>query len=373
MKISKRDALCWFEFFSSLPEDEPLGIRQTEILYAGIAQLERAVEKRRAPLLQSLNAETFGGRTLFCGDKTKFPRGCASCLAGTGLNAIRKTNRCNLRCPFCYDYGQMDNQPPVGEGLWEIGGTRFYREDLPLLLTLQKAPPGICYVYLEPFLEIDEYMPVIEIFHKKNVYQHMYTNGTLATEENLKKLGDAGLDELRFNLGASNVSDRVIDMMAAAKKYIPFVGVETPMTPEFFRLFHEKKEAVLQTGIDFMNMAELHLNPNNVDNYLGEPMYMTRMGYLSPIWSRDLTLRLMLECEREHWPLCLHDCSNRTKFARDLNLKAKEGGWFGQSAYGREFESISASWFLSALKDEGLPFPEEEEMPKGYRVGDLVL
>lgn len=55
----------------------------------------------------------------------------------------------------------------------------------------------------------------------------MYTNGTLATEENLKALGEAGLDELRFNLGASNASDKVIEAIATAKKYIKYVGIET--------------------------------------------------------------------------------------------------------------------------------------------------
>ena len=31
MKISKSDALNWFRFFSALPDDEPLGVRQQEI------------------------------------------------------------------------------------------------------------------------------------------------------------------------------------------------------------------------------------------------------------------------------------------------------------------------------------------------------
>ena len=34
MKISKKDALMWFRFFAQLEEDEPLGPRQTEIVYA---------------------------------------------------------------------------------------------------------------------------------------------------------------------------------------------------------------------------------------------------------------------------------------------------------------------------------------------------
>ena len=103
---------------------------------------------------------------------------------------------------------------PVGEGLWEIGGTKFYEEDLYLLLDVQKKPTGICYVYLEPFMEIELYYPVVKKFHDAGIWQHMYTNGIHANRENLRALADAGLDELRFNLGASGCSDRALKTCA---------------------------------------------------------------------------------------------------------------------------------------------------------------
>ena len=238
MYISKKDALAWFEFFAELPEDEALMPRQQEIVLATLSQIEAAEEARvkrlrsEIPGLKSLN-----GRSFYVGEDARFPRGCRSCLLGTGLSAVRKTNRCNLNCPFCYDYGEMDMQPPVGEGYWEIGGTRFREEDLELLFSIDKKPTGVAYVYLEPFMEIEKYYGVISKFHAAGVYQHMYTNGTLATEENLRALGEAGLDELRFNLGASGCADRVIDAIDYAKRFIPKVGIETPMTPEFYETF----------------------------------------------------------------------------------------------------------------------------------------
>ena len=222
-------------------------------------------------------------------------------------------------------------------------------------------------------MEIEKYYGIIRKFHEAGIYQHMYTNGTLATEANLRALGEAGLNELRFNLGASNAADRVIDMIGIAKKHIPMVGIETPMTPVLYEKFLEKKDRILATGLDFMNCAELHLNPNNIDNYWGEPLYMARQGYVSPIWSRELTLKLMRQAAEERWPIVLHDCSNRTKFARDLNLRAKEGGWFGASGYGNEFGGIPYAAFLPILRDEGFRFLEEAPLPEGYRPGDVVL
>ena len=112
----------------------------------------------------------------------------------------------------------------------------------------------------------------------------------------------------------------------------------------------------MDTGLDFINCAELHLNPNNIENYWGEKMYIARHGYISPIWSRELTLRFMAAAAKEKWNLVVHDCSNDTKFARDLNLGAKEGKWFGASSYTSEFLEIPYAVFLPVLRDEEFNF-----------------
>ncbi len=374
MKISKKDALIWFEFFAVLPEDEELMTKQQEIVYATLAQIEAAVDYRNDKLMSQIKGlKTLENRTLFVGNESKFPQGCRSCLLGTGLSAIRKTNTCNLTCKFCYHYGELDDIPPIGEGMWEIGGTKFYEKDLDLLLSIQRKPSGISYVYLEPFMEIEKYFTIIKKFSDAQVYQHLYTNGTLATEETLKALGEAGLDEIRFNLGASNCSDKVIENIRIAKKYIKNVGIETPMTPEFYEAFFRKKQAIFETKLDFINCAELHLNENNIGNYPGENMYMTRLGYISPIWSRELTLKFMQIADEESWKLTVHDCSNHTKFARGLNLSSKEGRWFGASNYACEFSKIPYDVFLPILRDDHFKFLSEEELPESYRAGEMVF
>lgn len=375
MKISKKDALSWFEFFSILPDDEQIMVKQQEIMYAVFAQIEEAIDLRNDHLMADIKGlKTLAQRTYYVGEDDKFPKGCRSCLLGTGLNAIRKTNKCNLDCKFCYNYGELDDIAPVGEGMWEIGGTKFYEKDIDLLLSIQRKPTGVAYVYLEPFMEIEKYYPMIRKFKNQEVYQHLYTNGTLANEENLKALGEAGLNELRFNLGASGCADIVIRNIGIAKKYIPKVGIETPMTPEFFETFFQKKQSILETGLDFINCAELHLNDNNLDNYFGENMYISRQGYVSPTWSRELTLKFMKIADDEKWDLVVHDCSNFTKFARDLNLSSREGKWFGAaSGYGMEFSRPPFEAFLPILRDDSFQFVTEEELPLGYKPGELIF
>lgn len=374
MRISKKDALAWFEFYSILPEDEELTIKHQEIIYATFAQIEAAIDYRNDVLMSQIKGlKTLQNRTLYVGPDSKFPNGCRSCLLGTGLSAIRKTNRCNLECKFCYNYGQLEDIPPVGEGMWEIGGTKFYEKDIDLLLSIHKKPTGISYVYLEPFMEIEKYLPVIKKFSDAGIHQHLYTNGTLASEETLRSLGEAGLNEIRFNLGASECSDKVIENMGIAKEYIRRVGIETPMTPEFYEAFFEKKHEIMATGLDFINCAELHLNENNIGNYCGENMYICRHGYISPIWSRELTLKFMKIAAEEGWDLAVHDCSNYTKFARGLNLGTNQGMWFGASNYACEFSRIPYEVFLPILRDDRFHFIIEEELPDGYKIGDIVL
>ena len=374
MKISKKDALAWFEFFSLLPEDEGLCSKYEEIIYATFYQIEAAIDKRNQDLKSQIKGlKTFHNRSLYVGSDLKFPVGCRSCLTGHGLGAVRKTNTCNLECKFCYNYGELEESSPIGEGMWEIGGTKFYERDLDLLFSIHEKPTGIAYVYLEPFMEIEKYYDFIKRFRQEGIHQHMYTNGTLVTEEALKALSQAGLNEIRFNLGASNCSDQVIENIKLAKRYIDKVGIETPMTQEFYDTFLLKKESILNTGLDFINCAELHLNENNIYNYFGENMYISRHGYISPIWSRQLTFQLMKMADEENWDFVVHDCSNDTKFARGLNLSNKTSMWFGASGYTSEFQKIPFDVFLPILRDDSFKFLTEEALPDAYKIGAIIF
>ncbi len=366
MNISKKDALEWFSYLSSLSGDKTEVFKQFSIVIdSTIRQIEKVVNYKVGVLQEEIKSlNNFKNRTFFVGESSKFPKGCISCLFGDGLGGIRKTNKCNLQCKFCYYYDNLDTQEAIPDGMWEIGESLFYEEDIDLLFSIQKKPSGVAYVYLEPFLEIEKYYDVIKKLSDLGIYQHMYTNGSLCTEENLKKLGASGLNELRFNLGAVNCSDKVIEYMKIAKKYIPQVGIETPMTPEFYEQFQIKKDKIIETGIDFINCAELHFGEDNINNYIGEKMYMSRRGYISPIWSRELTLKLMKQAEDERWDLVVHDCSNHTKYTRELNKSFKQGEPFGSTNYRSEFERFLPHIFLPILRDNEFKFLEEDELPR---------
>ena len=71
----------WFEFFSNLPEDEELMVKQQEIVYATFAQIEAAVEHRNNLIMSEIKGlKTLENRTYFVGNENKFSKGCRSCL-----------------------------------------------------------------------------------------------------------------------------------------------------------------------------------------------------------------------------------------------------------------------------------------------------
>ena len=54
MKISKKDALQWFEFFSELPDDEEISAEHEEIIYATFSQIEAAVDQQNDLLMSDI-------------------------------------------------------------------------------------------------------------------------------------------------------------------------------------------------------------------------------------------------------------------------------------------------------------------------------
>lgn len=370
MNISKKDAIEWFKYLADIPSDNEEIFKEYDVIIRStLRQIERSYMNKIKRMQEEIShLENFKGRTYFLGDKEKFPKGCISCLFGDGLGGVRKTHTCNLTCKFCYYHDTMDEVEVIPDGMWDIGDTLYEEEDIDLLLSTQKKPTGIAYVYLEPFMEIEKYYGIVKKFSDAGVHQHMYTNGTLSTDENLKALAEAGLDELRFNLGATNCSDKVIEAMRMARKYFKSVGIETPMTPEFYESFMKKKEEILAIGLDFINCAEFHLGPDNINNYSGEKFYTYRNGYLSPTWSREITYKIMKMAAEEGWEMLVHDCSNHTKYAREINKASKQGALFGSHNYVSEFERTLPHLFLPILEDKEFSFLKEEELPADLKL-----
>lgn len=317
-----------------------------------LAQIEFHVEKdvigkirERQNSIPGLHVEQMGKVAMWGGEK--LTPGCDNCIHGHGLCAIRMASKCNLDCPFCYFRGEYDKQAPLmQEHLGLLGQRRITEDDLKSLFDKQGDKiTHVCHVLLEPFMEFEKFPNVVRLLHEQGVHQHMYTNGTLVTEEHLKILRDAGLEELRFNLAATNCSRRVVKTMKMARKYVKYLAIESPMFKTYYESFIANRSEILDTGVDQINCAELHLKKQNFREYKDEPLYCYKSGYISPVSSRQLTYDLIDRASCEEWEnVVIHDCSNEVKLYRGMVRDAQ----FGTIKYHSEMQ-LPMRWYLEVF------------------------
>lgn len=115
------------------------------------------------------------------------------------------------------------NEP---EFIWANGGNDDIHslEDLKRVLDRNPRIEGISFSGGEPFKYLDkiyEWLTFVnENYSHLNLYKWIYTNGVLVTEESCLKLREHGLNEIRFDLAATNYSNKIIDKIRYCKKYL---------------------------------------------------------------------------------------------------------------------------------------------------------
>lgn len=342
------------------PKDTAKSRLKEDVRNYKLYQIERALEKmviadirKRQKSIPGLKQDPLKYTAVW--GKGELTPGCRECCLKGRWEQIRTTTKCNLSCSFCYYFGEKDYplRELIPADMYKIRQRLYSEDDVKLLFEKQgkKFLSGVAWLHHEPLLEMDKMLGLMKFVHRKGYHQWLYTNGTLATEENLKKLSGAGLDEIRFNLAATNCSDNVIKNMNIARKYFKFLCIESPMFSKFYVTFLKKRKAILDTGVDHIHFAELQLFPQTKSRFAGEgPIYRYRKGYVSPIKSRQLVYDVFEVAVKENWKnVVLHDCSNETKFYRGVNFNPQ---YFTDASYGGIMELDSAFYREALLKNK---------------------
>ncbi|MEM5814394.1 MAG: radical SAM protein, partial [Candidatus Aenigmatarchaeota archaeon] len=188
----------------------------------------------------------------------------------------------------------------------------------------------------EPLMKIDRVTGYIRLLKKafgKRFHIHLYTNGTLATDENLKKLHDAGLDELRIHMNKE-----------AVKKALKFpnwsVGMEVPCLPGRENELFELVDYLESAGAQFLNLNELEFSDRNV-----EPMeglgFALRSDSLTAVDGSRETADAVLEYARGK-KLSVHFCTARLKLDCQLRNRLINRA----NSVRKPFEKVTANGFL---------------------------
>jgi uncharacterized protein len=181
--------------------------------------------------------------------------GCQRCGEG-GWSCLFVNGRCNGRCFYC-PTEQDDDGPPTTNGL-AFSSPEDYAAYVAAL-----GFSGVSISGGEPLLTPELTLSYLSAVRKRcgdGVHLWLYTNGTMLTGELCARLRDAGLDEIRFDLGAVRYN---LKKLRIAVGCIPTVTVEIPAVPEEEELLKLKLVEMAEAGVNHLNLHQMRLTPYN--------------------------------------------------------------------------------------------------------------
>lgn len=227
--------------------------------------------------------------------------GCRICIEG-GWSCLFINGFCHKGCFFC-PAAQEEWGPPMSSGIPFSQASDYadYAETLGF--------KGISLSGGEPLLSLDrslDYISAVKSRLGDRIHAWIYTNGMMAQPDTLKKLRDAGLDEIRFNIAADAYDLSKTKMSVGI---IETVTVEIPSLPEDEDLMLKKLPQMQDLGIDYLNLNQLYATPHNSD-FLSERRYSFERNSGSAVVESELSaIRLMERAMEKGLTLPIHYCS----------------------------------------------------------------
>jgi pyruvate formate-lyase activating enzyme-like uncharacterized protein len=186
--------------------------------------------------------------------------GCKLCGEGQ-WSCLFITGICNARCFYCPASQDRDETPQTQRLLFE--DPEAYAHYINWF-----GFKGVSFSGGEPLMVFDRVVQAIETVRRlcpPDVYIWMYTNGILGSEAKFRKLALAGIDEIRFDLGATNYH---LGVLHGAAECIRNVTVEIPAVPEDVERLKGLLPRLCELGVTRLNLHQLRLTSYNAEKLL---------------------------------------------------------------------------------------------------------
>jgi hypothetical protein len=272
------------------------------------------------------------------------PRGCKYCVKGQKL-VLFITGLCNRNCFYCPVSDEKRGKDVIYANEWDTGHSLGGITDKELNIIIEEArlcnALGAGITGGDPLLVTDR--AVAAINKLKSVYGrkfhiHLYTCPENVTEQKLRDLFNAGLDEIRFHPNLED--DSLWDRIKLAKLFRWDVGIEIPVIPKY----EEKTKKLIDymaDKIDFLNLNELELSDSS-GNALEERGYHAKDEESYAVsGSEEMGLALMEYCEEKGYKFKIHLCTVKLKDAVQIAERIKK-------------RSKNAASALDLVTEEGL-------------------
>ncbi len=189
--------------------------------------------------------------------------------------------------------------------------------------------------------------------------------------DNLKRLRDAGLDEIRFNIGATNYQ---LDSAQKAAGVIKHVTVEIPAIPEELETMKSRLHEMQGSGVNYLNLHQLRLTPHNYQ-YLSQKNYTFLHGEKVTVLESELAaLQLIKYALDNALELPINYCSFVYKHRFQLAAFRKRNANQVKKAYEDTTESgyIRTLWITGTPESLGRQVEQFEQQGKDAGAWQLV-
>jgi uncharacterized protein len=272
--------------------------------------------------------------------------GCSACAAGS-WSCLFITGICNCRCFYCPT--RQDKTGEDGPDQPTTNTVTFPRPDEYVEYIERMGFKGVSISGGEPLLTFDRTLRFATAVKKRfggSVHLWLYTNGTLADADKLFSLRDAGLDEIRFDIGAT---DYRLDKVLSAVGIIPRVTVEIPAVPEELGRMKLVMARLREGGVDHLNLHQLRLTPHNYEHLAGRGYTFLHGEKVTVLESELTALELLVHSLDVGMPV------NYCSFVYKHRYQRAAARRRSAALVVREMESLTESGYLRSLTLKGAP------------------
>ncbi len=229
--------------------------------------------------------------------KGKISKGCRQCAMGRKM-VLFITGECDFNCFYCPISKKRGNKDDiyVNERLItdDENGISIMIEEARLTNALGTGITGGDPIKV--LLRTVKYIKILKCEFGKSHHIHLYT-ATAVTEEQIKLLDDAGLDELRLqilqkfwdNFDKSGYKNSILALQKS--KITP--AVEIPLFPDKKNELKKLILALDKIKLPFINLNELEISETNSDELEERSYFCRKDSLVGVVGSRELGIEML--------------------------------------------------------------------------------
>ena len=329
-----------------------------------------AHQTKRANLLQEIKTSP-----LFKATKpylNQISKGCQICGAGK-WSCLFITNKCNAKCFYC-PAPQLNDEMPSTQGL-DFSNPNEYADYINYF-----DFDGVSFSGGEPLLYFERVLEFLKILRQKckpGLYIWMYTNGILADKAKLQALAELNLNEIRFDIGATNYR---LDKVKLAKNIIPNITIEIPAVPEKKNLIIALIPEMVKSGVTNLNLHQLRLTHHNATKLIHRRYNIISEERPLVLDSEIAALEIIKEVQEAGFDIGINYCSFHFKnrfqkagYRKTITKKIVPDSLLTENGFLREFDGNTLAYKSLKLFNKSLGSVDEsiidiEETAHSYKI-----